>query len=93
MKEVISVGKEPGGRDEKRSERLRTAVQLHKVKRTPHHHRTHYEIRQQARERAWERAKTKQEQRRVSIEYPEQPEEEQLEPTRRKQLRSVVFID
>jgi hypothetical protein len=94
MKDVISVEKAPERIEEKRSERLQTAVHLHKLKKTPRHHRTHYELRKQARERAWERAQAKQGRRRVSISNQDQPEdEERPEPTRRKQLRSVVVID
>jgi hypothetical protein len=52
MKEVISVrNKAPGSGEDKRTERLRAAVRtvrLHKVKRTPGHHRAHFELRQQA---------------------------------------------
>ena len=94
MKDVISVGKEPGGEDEKRVKRIKDAVRLHKAKKTPSHHRTHYEIRQQARERAWQRAKAEQASRRVTVTEPDEAEvEQQPEPTQRKQLRSVVIID
>jgi hypothetical protein len=93
MENVISVGKEPGIEEEKRAERIQAAVRLHKAKRTPRHHRTHFEIRRRAKERAWEKAKAEQERRRISTEDPTRPEEEQPEQPRRKQLRSVVIID
>jgi hypothetical protein len=94
MKDVISVEKEPRKEDDKRSKRIENAVRLHKVKRTPDHHRTHYELRRQARERAWQRAQAEQEHRRVAIDYPDEPEAEPpTEPPRKKQLRSVVIID
>jgi hypothetical protein len=54
MKDVISVEKAPYSGEEKKIERLRSAVRLHKVKKTPGHHRTHFELRKQAKERAWE---------------------------------------
>jgi hypothetical protein len=94
MKDVISVGKELGEEDEKRTKRIKDAVRLHKVKKTPSHHRTHYELRQQARERAWKRAQVEQERRMVTVVDPDETEAEPPpEPTKRKQLRSVVIID
>jgi hypothetical protein len=94
MKDVISVGKELSKEDERRNKRIKDAVRLHKAKKTPGHHRTHYELRQQARDRAWKRAQDEQERRRVTVDNPDQTEiEPQPEPTRRKQLRSVVIID
>jgi hypothetical protein len=94
MKDVISVGKEPRKEDERRNKRIEDAVRLHKAKKTPGHHRTHYEIRQQARERAWKRAQAEQERKKVAIDYPDETETEPpTEPAKKKQLRSVVIID
>jgi chloramphenicol 3-O-phosphotransferase len=94
MRDVISVEKEPRKEDEKRSKRIENAVRVHKAKKTPGHHRTHYELRQQARDRAWKRAQAEQEHRKVAIDYPEETEAEPpTEPAKKKQLRSVVIID
>jgi hypothetical protein len=94
MKDVISVEKAPDSGDEKRNERLRAAVRLHKVKRTPGHHRTHFELRQRAKERAWDNARAAQQHRRVTATVEEEPivEDEPTQPQRKK-LRSVVVAE
>jgi hypothetical protein len=85
----FSVEKAPDSGDDKRSERLKAAVRLYylyKVKRTPSHHRSHFELRQRAKQRAWDNARAEQQHRRVTAiaaeepvvedEPPQQPSEE-----------------
>jgi hypothetical protein len=52
MEDVTSVEQAPEIRAVDREDRLKAAIKLHKVKKTPGRHRAHFERRQQAKERA-----------------------------------------
>jgi hypothetical protein len=94
MKDVISVEKAPGSDNSKRAKRLEAAIQLHKVKRTPSHRRAHYERRQQAKDQAWELARSRQQHRRVELVDEDTPVVEEAQAqTPRRRLRSVVVIE
>jgi hypothetical protein len=95
MKEVISVEKALDSGDDKRTERLSAAITLHKFKRTPGHHMAHFELRQRAKERAWQRALEEQQHRRVAVTVEEDPivSEESIQPKKKKLRLSVVVVE